>query len=398
MYQPLVLAVGIRYLTGRRGDPFGRFISLLSTLGISLGVTALIVVLSVMNGFESQLKQRLLGVTPQAIVVAANQSSMPNSPIPTLSIIENVKAVQPIVNSGVVFQSSNALGAGKLLGIASLDPIANYITVGSLENLKTTRYGVILGMELINQLGLRIGDKVKIIVPSVNQYTPLGRIPSQRNFILVGAFYTGSDIDANYAYTNIGAAARLLHYKKDYITGWRLFLKDPFKLDSLHKNLNSKYKINDWREERGEFFQAVKMERNMMTIMLGLVIFIAAFNVISSLIMVVMDKRAEIAILKTLGVSSSQIMNIFIIRGACSGVIGSLLGGILGTIATLNINQILSWCNANALLFMGGLPTDINYIQIVVIIIFAITLTILATLYPAYRAAKYNPIEALRYE
>ncbi|UJF17431.1 lipoprotein-releasing ABC transporter permease subunit LolC [Vibrio sp. SS-MA-C1-2] len=400
MFHPVSGFIGLRYLKGRSNDPFSRFVSYLSTAGITIGVIALITVLSVMNGFEDQLKGRMLEVIPQAIV---NQSSdqkidYTQSAPQNLLALPDVTNVDPVTQEEAIYQSSNALGAGIMVGInGSDDPIAQHMLVGELSQLQAGKYHIVIGQLLANKLNVSVGDKIRLMVTSATQYTPIGRIPNQRNFTVSGIYSSGTDIDGTYTFVNLADAGRLLQYPINHATGWRLFFSDPFAVSSLRAELPD-YSIKDWREQKGELFQAVKMERNMMGIMLGLIVTVAAFNIISSLIMVVMEKQGEVAILKTQGMTSKQIMMIFIIQGASSGVIGAIIGGIFGIVIASNINPIISFFGAEQLLLGGSLPVVIEYSQVLFVVLLALCLTVLATLYPSYRAASAAPAEALRYE
>jgi lipoprotein-releasing system permease protein len=402
MFHPVSFFIGWRYLKGRSSDKFSRFVSYLSTVGITIGVLALVTVLSVMNGFEQQLKDRILGVMPQAVLSMA-QGPMPNQAQPPtlLTKLPNVTHVSPIVRSEAIVQSAESLTAGTLLGIDPKDysAIAPFMVVGNINELKPNTYRVIMGQAMAMQLGVELGDTIRVMVTSASQYTPIGRIPSQRNFTVVGIFNTGSDVDQQLLFSNIQDAGRLLHYYPDQITGWRLFLSNPFDVVNLSQHTWPKdWRWSDWRAQRGELFQAVEMEKNIMGLMLGLIVGVAAFNIISALIMVVMEKEAEVAILKTQGMTSRQILFIFMVQGASSGVIGALSGGLLGILLSLNLNGILSLLGVHLLSIGGSLPVSIEPTQIILVIFGAIGLSLLATLYPSYRAASARPAEALRYE
>ncbi|MBD1556520.1 lipoprotein-releasing ABC transporter permease subunit LolC [Vibrio sp. S9_S30] len=402
MFHPISIYIGLRYLRGRSGDRFSRFVSFMSTAGITIGVLALITVTSVMNGFEGQLKGRILGVLPHAVVSQDTGKTVKSSPPPEfLSQYPSSLMPVPIVRSEAVIQSPVQLSAGMLLGVDPTlnDPIGKHLLGGKLERLEQGEYKIFLGHTLARQLKVRIGDKVRIMVTGASRFTPLGRIPSQRNFTVAGVFNTGSDVDAQLMIANINDAGRLLRFSSDTITGWRLTFDDPF-IVSEYANapLPNGWKWSDWREQRGELFQAVKMEKNMMGLMLGLIVAVAAFNIISALIMVVMEKQAEVAILKTQGLSNYQVMTVFMVQGASSGIIGSLVGGFLGIALAININDVLEAFNLSLFAVGGELPVLINYSQVFTIIILAVALSIIATLYPSYRASSVKPAEALRYE
>ncbi|MDP5255111.1 MULTISPECIES: lipoprotein-releasing ABC transporter permease subunit LolC [unclassified Vibrio] len=402
MFRPLTLFIGFRYLKGRSTDKFSRFVTIMSTAGIGIGVLALIAVLSVMNGFEQQLKQRILGVLPQAVISQqGNKTEQQEQAPPWIQQRSPARQPLPLVRSDAVIQSASQLSAGYLLGIepGSNDPIGNYMMVGQVSSLQAGEYRVLLGQRLAQSLAVNVGDKVRLLVTDASQYTPFGRIPSQRNFTVAGVFSTGSDVDGQLMVTNIADAGRLLHLKSGFVTGWRLFFDDPFDaVAAANQPVLSQWQWHDWREQRGELFQAVKMEKNMMGLMLGLIVFVAAFNIISALIMVVMEKQSEVAILKTQGMKQSQIMAIFMSQGALSGVLGALIGGVLGVLITMNLNAILSAMGIELYQLGGGLPVVIAPLQIVLVIILAIVLSLVATLYPAYRASSVKPAEALRYE
>ncbi|MCD9478646.1 lipoprotein-releasing ABC transporter permease subunit LolC [Photobacterium phosphoreum] len=402
MFHPVSFFIGLRYLRGRSGDRFSRFVSYMSTAGITVGVMALITVMSVMNGFEQQLKDRILGVLPQAVVTSADGRVPLSEQIPTvLKQLPHVTKVTAITRGETIIQSANSLAAGMMIGIEpnQYDPIADHLMVGSLKDLQPGSFNVIIGQALAVELDLQPGDKIRLMVTSASQFTPLGRLPSQRNFTVSGIYDTGSDVDKQLVFTNISDAGRLLHYKLDQMSGWRLYLDDPFAVTELAKiPLPHDWKWSDWREQRGELFQAVKMEKNMMGLMLGLIIGVAAFNIISALIMVVMEKQAEVAILKTQGMTHRQVLTLFMVQGSSSGVIGALLGGVFGVIVSHYINPIMAFFGVNLAAIGGSLPVDFEPMQILAVIVGAIVLSLLATIFPSYRAAAVRPAEALRYE
>ncbi|ASU21940.1 lipoprotein-releasing system transmembrane subunit LolC [Vibrio qinghaiensis] len=402
MFHPISAFIGLRYLRGRSGDRFSRFVSYMSTAGITIGVMSLVTVLSVMNGFESQLKNRILGVLPQAVVSQNGDHTLLTQDVPQfINQLSSARAAEPIVRSEAVVQSSSQLAAGLLVGIEpnQHDPIAAHLIEGQVSALNPGDYQLLLGHSLARALNVTIGDKVRLMVTSASQYTPLGRIPAQRNFTVAGIFNTGSDVDGQLMLTHIKDAARLLRLPSNTVSGWRLFFDDPFVVaDLASAPLPEGWQWSDWRDQRGELFQAVRMEKNMMGLMLGLIVGVAAFNIISALIMVVMEKQAEVAILKTQGMTDQQVLAIFMVQGASSGVIGALVGGVLGVLLANNLNGLLESMGV-ALFSVGGtLPVVINPMQIMLVVIAAITLSLFATLFPSYRASSVKPAEALRYE
>ncbi|MDN3679764.1 lipoprotein-releasing ABC transporter permease subunit LolC [Vibrio tapetis subsp. quintayensis] len=402
MFHPISAYIGLRYLRGRSGDRFSRFVSYMSTAGITIGVMSLITVLSVMNGFEAQLKGRILGVLPQAVVSTHDgKTERSEQPPEFLTSMPHVQSVHPIVRSEAVIQSPVQLSAGLLIGIdpSQDDPIQYHLIGGQLASLQAGEYRVFLGHALSRQLNVRVGDKVRLMVTGASQFTPLGRVPRQRNFTVAGLFNTGSDIDAQLMVANIEDVGRLMKYSQDTISGWRLFFEDPFVVSTLAKQpLPEEWHWSDWREQRGELFQAVKMEKNMMGLMLGLIVGVAAFNIISALIMVVMEKQAEVAILKTQGMTNHQVLMVFMVQGASSGIIGSLVGGGLGITLSLYLNDILKMFGVSLFSVGTELPVLIIPTQIITVIVLAILLSIVATLFPSYRASSVKPAEALRYE
>ncbi|TFH93563.1 lipoprotein-releasing ABC transporter permease subunit LolC [Vibrio ouci] len=402
MFHPVSTFIGLRYLRGRSGDRFSRFVSYMSTAGITIGVMSLVTVLSVMNGFEAQLKGRILGVLPQAIVSQTDGKTERLEQAPEfIRQLSDAAHPEPIVQSEAVLQSASQLSAGLLIGIkpSEHDPIEQHLIAGRLENLQAGKYQIFIGHTLARSLDVSIGDKVRLMVTSASQFTPLGRIPSQRLFTVAGIYNTGSDVDGQLMLTHIQDAGKLMRLKPDTMTGWRLFFNDPFVVADLSEQpLPQGWQWQDWRDQRGELFQAVRMEKNMMGLMLGLIIGVAAFNIISALIMVVMEKQSEVAILKTQGMSDRQVLAIFMVQGASSGVIGAVIGGALGVALASNLNAILEAAGV-ALFSVGGeLPVLINPIQITIVVVMAIALSLIATLFPSYRASSVKPAEALRYE
>lgn len=402
MFHPISAFIGLRYLRGRSGDRFSRFVSYMSTAGITIGVMSLVTVLSVMNGFEAQLKSRILGVLPQAVVAQdTGKTALTAEPPAFISALSTQRAPEPLVRSEAVVQSASQLAAGLLIGIEPQqnDPIEQYLIAGRVSALQEGEYQLFLGHLLARSLNVTVGDKVRLMVTEASQFTPLGRLPSQRNFTVAGIFNTGSDVDGQLMVTHLRDAAKLLRYEMQTISGWRLFFDDPFVVSELSKKpLPDGWQWSDWREQRGELFQAVRMEKNMMGLMLGLIVGVAAFNIISALIMVVMEKQAEVAILKTQGMQSQQVLAIFMVQGASSGVIGAVVGGLFGVLLAANLNSLMDALGLALFSVGGSLPVAIEPLQIVLVIFLAIVLSLLATLFPAYRASSVQPAEALRYE
>lgn len=400
IFRPLAFYIGLRYVYGQKTDGFGRFVSWLSMIGILLGSLGLILVLSVMNGLEDQMQNSILKFLPQAqITTSQGRVNVNNTPSTPFEKLKGVVHVTELVTSDVVLQSEHSITVSTLMGIKPNegDPITDFIYSGSISDLQAGKYNVILGQTLANQLGVSVGDKIRLMVTDASQVTPVGRIPSQRLFNVAGLFSVNHDINQALIYVNQYDAKNLLRYPADTITSWRLFLEKPLKIAEVTNTpLPEGLQFKDWRVKRGELFQAIKMEKNVMGLLISLIVIVAAFNIITSLSLLVMEKQGEVAILKTQGLSRFQIMSIFMIQGATSGVIGTILGSVLGLLLAYYLNEIMQ---ALGLSFAGiKLPSLIEPTQIVFIIIGLLMLSLLSTLYPAYRAAKIQPAEALRYE
>jgi lipoprotein-releasing system permease protein len=399
MYQPVALFIGLRYMRGRAADRFGRFVSWLSTIGITLGVMALVTVLSVMNGFERELQNNILGLMPQAVLSAEKGSLDPQQMPASEAKLEGVTRVAPLTTGDVVIQSPRSVAVGVMLGIdpSQNDPLTPFLVNVKQTALETGQYNVILGEQLAGQLGVKRGDQIRVMVPSASQFTPMGRVPSQRLFNVIGTFAANSEVDGYQMLVNIQDASRLMRYPLGNITGWRLWLDKPLEVDTLSaQKLPEGTQWQDWRDRKGELFQAVRMEKNMMGLLLSLIVAVAAFNIITSLGLMVMEKQGEVAILQTQGLTPRQIMAVFMVQGASAGVIGALLGALLGLLLASQLNNLMPIIGA--FVDGGALPVAIEPLQVVIIALVAMLLALLSTLYPSWRAAATQPAEALRYE
>lgn len=385
------LMVALRYWRSKSGDRFGRLVTRLAGVGITLGVMALIIVLSVMNGLENYQKQNVLENIPQAIITPKQAPfSLTQDQLPKF-----VTKVVPINRANVIMQSSDGLSAAQLIGVQQRqdDPLLNGINEKLTTLLPAGEFNLIISAQLARQNKLVVGDKVRLLIPENSVYTPLGRVPMQRLFT-VAAIYPDWSAD-NQIFAALQDVGRLLRLKPDQVQGQRLFLQDPFLITELPNYFPpDKWQIDDWRSQKGEFFQSVKMEKNMMSLLVGLIILVAIANIVTSLSLMVLDKQSEIAILQTQGFTRLQVMAIFIYQGMLIGVLSTLIGAILGILATIYLTPMLSWFNPLGF----PLPTAIDAAQVTVIILFSLTLSFISTLYPAYRAAKIEPAEALRYE
>lgn len=399
MYQPVALFIGLRYMRGRASDRFGRFVSWLSAIGITLGVMALVTVLSVMNGLEHELEKNTLGLMPQALITSDSGSINPQQ-IPASSLhLSGVSRITPLSTGEVVMQSAASVGVGVMLGINpdEPDPLAPYLYNVRQQQLQSGQYNTIIGEQLAHQLGVQRGDKIRLMVPSASQFTPMGRIPSQRLFTVIGTFAANSDVDGYQILVNQQDASRLMRYPAGNITGWRLWLDKPLQVDAISQQPLAKGLVwKDWRERKGELFQAVKMEKNMMGLLLSLIVAVAAFNIVTSLGLMIMEKQGEVAILQTQGLTRRQIVAVFMVQGATAGVVGAVLGALLGVLLASQLNNLMPVIGA----FLDGaaLPVDISLTQVATITVTAIVVALLSTLYPSWRAAAVQPAEALRYE
>lgn len=400
MYQPVALFIGLRYMRGRVSDRFGRFVSWLSTIGITLGVMAMVTVLSVMNGFEKDLENNILGLMPQALITSKQGSINPQWP-PALAVqgLKGVSRVAPLTTGDVVLQSARSVAVGVMLGVNpdEADPLTPYLVNIKQQQLQPNHYNIIIGEQLASQLGVKRGDSLRLMVPSTSQFTPMGRIPSQRLFTIIGTFHANSEVDSYQLLVNQQDASRLMRYPAGNITGWRLFLQQPLMVDTLSQQpLPQGTEWKDWRERKGELFQAVHMEKNMMGLLLSLIVAVAAFNIITSLGLLVMEKQSEVAILQTQGLTRGQIMAVFMVQGASAGIIGSLIGTLFGVLLASNLNNLMPVLGA--LIDGASLPVAVDPLQVTFIAVVAMALSLISTLYPSWRAATVQPAEALRYE
>lgn len=414
MFKPLALFIGLRYTRAKKRNHFVSFISLSSMLGIGLGVMVLITVLSVMNGFDSEIHKRFFGMAPEITVSGKNGKISDWRALETrLKTTPGVKAIAPYVGGqGLLTREGQVLP----IILTGVDPIQEQtvthlkekMLAGDLSDLKN--FGIILGRNLADNLGVFIGDKVTIMIPQAT-VTPAGMIPRFKRFTVVGVFSagTGFNFDAKLAFINLTDAQKLLQMGND-ITGLKMKIdniyKAPAMTDQLAAQLGEDYDVGNWTQQFGAFFQAVKMEKTMMFLILLLIIAVAAFNLVSSLVMVVNDKQAEIAILRTIGATPRKILWIFIVQGMMVGVIGTLIGLIGGLIlasnATTIVNKLQSLFNTQILssnvYFVDYLPSKILVSDLWQVCAVALFMSFLATIYPAWRASKTVIAEALHYE
>lgn len=412
MFQPVSLFIGLRYSRARQGSSFTRFINRFSLVGIMIGVAALIVVTSVMNGFENELKNRILGVVPQVTISPQSSDSLADweTTAGRLTFPPAVQHAAPYVQVEGVVQGNSQLRGVMVQGIfpqreSDQNVIGQHMLQGQLSNLRAGEYGVLIGRPLANQLDVQPGEQLRLVAAAGGQFTPFGVMPAQRLFRVQGTFEVGADIDQRLVLAHGSDLARLLRYPDGGVSGVRLYLDDAFAASEVSTALQQQaaagdLKVQDWSARYGRLFAAVRMEKGMMLFMLALVVAVAAFNVVSALVMVIHDKRHDIAILQTLGLRRGQIYQVLTVQGVYNGVLGTLCGVTAGLALALSLNQILSVLNVQLMVQNGGegLPVVINWLQVGGIGLMAILMTLLATLYPAWRAAHVQPADALRYE
>lgn len=404
MFYPLSLFIALRYNRSHKKNGFISFITFFSVIGITLGVMALIVVMAVMGGFENELKQRILTVVPQVVIAKPNEPLSDWEPLQhDLQRLPEVQLAVPLTQATGAIQTSTGLHGVQIQGLyPHVDyPILSKIYYGEWSTFFDAKYRVVLSALLANQLGVGIGDKVRLIVAESSSFTPAGRIPTQRTFTIAALYNTETELDSQVIFTRGPDLRRLLRFKQGEVSGIRLFLTDAFIAPQVARELQQnypQYAITDWREKQGDLFAAVAMEKHMMWLMLGLIVAVAAFNIVSALVMMVSEKQAEIAILKTYGMSKEQIRTVFMLQGGMNGVVGALIGGAVGLIAVNYLNTVLSKLGIQLLPGLAQLPIVISAENIISVIVGAMFLSFLATLYPASYAANFSPADQLRHE
>lgn len=406
MFQPVSIYIGLRYSRSNHGKGFVSFITFFSIIGIVLGVASLITVVSVMDGLEREQKRRVLGLVPH-ILMSAPQEKMENWQAlqKNITAMADVKHVTPYQESEALIQSRTALQGVLVHGIMPEFEQHNIIETameyGKLSALSDKPFGIVLGQALARNLKVSLGDTVRLTLPNKTLFTPMGRVPVHRTFNVVGIFNVGSQVDESMVYIHIKDGAKLHRQKGDGVNQLRLYLNDAFNAQVAIKQLKLDYgnfNYVSWQESQGALFAAVSMEKNMMWLMLSLIIAVAAFNIVSALVMVVIDKQGEISILQTLGLDRSGIIKIFITQGLTNGIWGVAIGVLLGVTLTLNLNAVFEFSGVSLLGGGQKLPIALDATNIFIIVSSALIMSFLATLYPAYRAAQTQPAQVLRNE
>jgi lipoprotein-releasing system permease protein len=413
--QPYELFIGLRYTRAKRRNHFISFISLISMLGIALGVAALIVVLSVMNGFQEELRARILGVASHAQVSGVNNTLADwRGVAAVVGRNPEVKAMAPYVMGQGMLSNGQRVQGAIVRGVLPEEEnrvadIGSHMKAGALSDLRPDEFGIVLGIELARGLGVGVGDKVVVIAPQ-GQITPAGILPRLKQFRVVGLFEVGMyEYDAGLALVHLDDAAKLFNLG-DRVSGLRLKLDDLYQAPRVSQEIQAMLPddlyVTDWTQQHANFFRAVQIEKNVMFIILLLIVAVAAFNIVSTLVMMVTDKQADIAILRTLGASPGSIMKIFIVQGALIGVIGTLIGAGGGVLLALNVETVVPAIEnlfgvhflAKDVYYISELPSKLMWGDVMVITVVSLVLSLLATLYPSWRASRTNPAEALRYE
>ena len=415
MFKPIPVAIGLRYLRAKRRNGFISFISLASMLGIALGVAALITTLAVMSGFQREIRDRMLQMAAHATVSADGEPLYDwRRAIDEAHKDRRVAGAAPYIERPVMLQGPREEGA-LLRGIdpareAKVSVIADKMVDGtSLKSLVPGEFNIVLGRELALWLGVSVGDTVVVYTPEF-QSTPLGAVPQMKRFTVTGIFEAGhQEFDRNLAVIHIADAQRLLRMG-DGVTGVRLKLYD---MDlawqvarDLAQRLGGVHRVSDWTSENANMFRALKLEKTMMAILLSLIIVMGAFTLVNSQVMLVTDKQADIAILRTLGLTPQGVMQVFMVQGFMIGTIGTVAGVLGGILLTLNLEHLLKLIERiftvelmpEDVYYITGLPTELKSFDVTVIALVALAMAFVATLYPAWRAARTAPAEALRYE
>lgn len=413
MFKPLSLYVGLRYTAAKRRNHFISFISLTSMIGLMLGIAVLIIVLSVMNGFDRELKQRILGMVPHAVIQGDDL-------LDDWQQVDDVVSRHPSVIAAAPFIQGQGMvtGGGNVRGVAingilpeqesSVSIIENHMIEGKLGDLRSGEFGIIVGKMLASSLRLQIGDRLTVVLPEAS-VTPAGVLPRLKRFTVKGIFSVGAELDGNYTLVHMDDASKLMR-TNGKAQGVRLLVDDLFKAprvaEEAARDLGGRHYVSDWTRTHGNLFQAIRMEKTMIGLLLMFIVAVAAFNIVSTLVMVVTDKTADIAILRTMGATPGRIMRIFIVQGAVIGVLGTIVGTTLGILGAIYISDIISWIEAirgsqflNAdVYFISYLPSQLQWEDVYIISGAGMAMSLLATVYPAWRASRVDPAEALRYE
>jgi len=410
--------IGLRYLKAKRKQTFISIITIISIVGVAVGVMTLIVVLAVMNGFEKTLKEKILGTQAHLVVLKASQQSMDHyeEVLKQVRDVKGVVSAAPFIFNQVMLSSESSVSGVVIKGIdpdqvGKVTELAHNMKAGRLQDLTggSDSPGVILGAELAKHLGVTLNDAIQVISP-LGTITPMGMMPKMKRFRVVGIFYSGMyEYDNTMAYVSLESAQKFFGMGAR-VTGIEIKTNDIYKVKEVGKEIRQKlgfpFWTKDWMEMNRNLFSALKLEKIAMFIILVLIVLVAAFNIISTLIMVVMEKHKDIAILKSMGAPSKGILRIFVIEGGVIGIVGTVFGTILGLGAAFNLEKITGFVEnlfgfkilSSDVYYIDKLPSQVNPMDVGLIVITAILISLLATLYPSWRASRLDPAEALRYE
>lgn len=415
MQNPYELFAGLRYTRAKRRNHFISFISATSIICIALGVATLITVLSVMNGFERELRNRILGMASHA-TISAVEGGLQHWQDAAQIAERNpaVEAVAPYVEGEAMLKVGSGLSGAQLRGVlpqqeAGVSDVDRHMKAGTFDSLQSGSFNVVIGKELAQALGVDVGDKVDLMIPQAS-ITPAGILPRFRRFTVSGIFEVGMfEFDRGLVLLNLHDA-QALYRMDDAVTGVRLKLHDLFQAPRVVRDIAHQlpgiYYISDWTRQHANYFRAVATEKTVMFLILSLLVGIAAFNIVSTLVMVVQEKQADIAILRTLGATPRSIMMIFMVQGSVIGVVGTVCGVILGVTLALNVETLVPLLEAATghqflspdIYYINDLPSQLKAADVIKISVLALALGLLSTLYPAWRASRVQPAEALRYE
>lgn len=403
MQLPIPLYIGLRYSQSRKGHAFLSFITLFSVTGIFLGVMALTLVSSVMNGFEADLKRRILGVLPHLVVTTeAPGNTMAPKDWPTFLRQQDPAIIQvsPFLQTEALIQSSKQLSGTLLQGVDVRQLpqfLQSSLQIGDWQQFGEARYQVMLGSDLANKLRVQVGQKVRLLLPAGGSYTPMGWMPRQRVFTVAGIFQSGSEVDKVVAVLRLEDLQRL---SPAPAPSFRVSLLEPFdspRVAPILEQVSGVTQVVDWRQSHGKLFSAVAMEKAMMWLMLMLIVAVAAFNIVSALVMMVTEKQREVAILKTQGMTNRQLFLVFAVQGMSHGVVGAIAGGLVGLLLCYQLNPLMALLGLQLLPGIE-LPVEVQPVQVLMIVLAALALTAAAVVYPAWRAVQIDPAEILRDE